>query len=143
MGRMANENLLLGIDFGTAKAGVAIGSLLPSTPLDVIRYSTHEDLLQRLLGIIKTEHPNGIVIGWPADHLAMTTPQTEYIRKFGERLSQLSSLPVVYHPETLTTQIATKRMLAEGISKVRRRQVEDSYAAAAILDNYLLGVLES
>jgi putative Holliday junction resolvase len=132
--------LLLGIDFGLAKAGVAIGSLVPTTPLDEIRYANQDELLRRLHRVIDQERPEGIVIGWPADHVTVSTPQTEVIRKFGDRLGAAVSLPVMYHPETLTTQLATKRMVRDGISKMKRRTVEDSYAAAAILDDYIEGV---
>jgi RNase H-fold protein (predicted Holliday junction resolvase) len=59
------------------------------------------------------------------------------IRKLGEELGGLWQLPVIYYPETLSTQLAQKRMIAEGISKQRRREVEDGYAAAVILDDYL------
>jgi putative Holliday junction resolvase len=137
---MPDPGLLLCIDYGTAKVGVAVGSLLPTTPLEVVRYANPDELYQRLLQLVKAEQPVGMVIGWPADHLTIATPQTEQIRLFGEHLGRLTGLPIVYHPETLTTQTAMKRMLAAGVSKQRRRQVEDSYAAAAILDDYLLGV---
>lgn len=137
---MLDSQLLLCIDYGSAKVGVAVGSITPSSPLAVVRFQSKSELLSRLQTIIDQERPVGIVIGWPADHLTMTTPQTETIRQFGEQLSQQVKLPVVYHPETLTTQMATQRMLAAGISKSRRREVEDSFAAAAILDDYLVGV---
>lgn len=137
---MPETSLLLGVDYGTAKAGVAIGSLIPSQPLDVIHYDNQQQLLDRLMSVIQTEKPNGIVIGWPADHLTISTPQTENIRKFGEQLSQAAQLPVVYQVETLTTQLAMRKMLAAGIAKHKRRLIEDSYAASVILDDYLQGV---
>ena len=59
---------------------------------------------------------------------------------FGEALGRLTGLPVVYYPETLTTQAATKRMIADGVPQKRRREMEDSYAAAVILDGYLQGL---
>lgn len=139
---MPEQDILLCLDYGTAKVGVAVGSLVPSQPLEVIRYTTTDQLFSRLLAVIETEKPAGIVVGWPADHLTVATPQTEVIRQFGEQLSQQCGLPVVYQTETLTTQMAMQRMLTAGIAKQKRRQVEDSYAAAAILDDYLQGIAE-
>lgn len=137
---MPETTLLLGVDYGTAKAGVAIGSLIPSQPLDVIHFDTPQQLLDRLVAVVQAEKPDGIVIGWPADHLTITTPQTENIRRFGEQLSERTQLPVIYQVETLTTQLATRKMLDAGIAKQKRRQVEDSFAASVILDDYLQGV---
>jgi putative Holliday junction resolvase len=133
----SDARFLICFDFGLAKVGVAVGSLVPTTPLPVIRYARPQQLLDMAQQAIASERPEGIVLGWPADHLTISTPQTETIRRFGESLSGLTGLPAVYHPETLTTQLAQKRMIAAGVSKSRRRELEDSYAAAAILDDYL------
>lgn len=135
-----DAQFLICFDFGLAKVGVAVGSLIPTTPLPVIRYSQPTQLLDMAKRVIETEKPDGIVLGWPADHITTSTPQTETIRRFGEALSELVQLPVVYHPETLTTQKAQQNMIASGVSKNRRRELEDSYAAAAILDDYLEGI---
>jgi putative Holliday junction resolvase len=134
---VSDSPLLLCIDFGLAKVGVAVGSMLPSTPLEVMRYSSHEQLIEGLAKVVAVERPEGVVIGWPAEHLTISTPQTEIIFKFGEEIGGLWQLPVVYYPETLTTQLAQRRMIAAGISKQRRRLLEDGYAAAVILDDYL------
>ena len=134
---MSNQPLLLCLDFGLAKVGVAVGSLIPSAPLDVIRYSSQEQLMAAVQKVIEQELPEGVVIGWPADHITTSTRQTDTIKNFGDMLGRLTGLPIVYYPETLTTQAATKRMIAEGVPKKRRREKEDSYAAAVILDNYL------
>ena len=125
------------IDYGLAKVGVAVGSSWPSTPLEVVRYNNRQELLDRIVHIVQAEKPEGIVIGWPAEHLTVSTPQTENIRLFGEELGQRLGLSVVYYPETLTTQLAQKRMIDEGVSKQRRRELEDGYAASVILDDYL------
>lgn len=134
---MSDAPFLLCLDYGLAKVGVAIGSLVPSTPLDVIRYSSQDQLIASIQKVIEQERPEGILIGWPADHLTTSTKQTDQIKAFGDTLGSLTRLPVVYYPETLTTQSATKRMIADGVSQKRRREKEDSYAAAAILDSYL------
>jgi putative holliday junction resolvase len=131
---------LLCLDYGTAKVGVAVGSLVPSTPLDVIRYGSRNQLLREVQKVVQQERPEGILLGWPADHLTISTKQTEVIRAFGDELGRLTSLPVIYYPETLTTQQATKKMIAAGVSMKRRREMEDSFAAAAILDSYLEGL---
>jgi putative Holliday junction resolvase len=137
---MSEAPFLLCLDYGLAKVGVAVGSMAPSTPLDVIRYTSLQQLLAMIQRVIELERPEGVVLGWPADHLSVATIQTDQIQAFGEELGRLTSLPVVYYPETLTTQLATKRMIADGISQKRRREMEDSYAAAAILDSYLEGL---
>lgn len=134
---VAGSPFLMCIDYGLAKVGVAVGSSWPSTPLEVVRYGNRQELLDRLARIAEMEHPEGVLIGWPAEHLTVSTPQTENIRLFGEELGNRLGLSVVYYPETLTTQMAQRRMIDEGVSKQRRRDLEDGYAAAVILDDYL------
>lgn len=125
------------IDYGKSKIGVAVGSMVPTTPLEVIRYSNRDFLINQLQFIIEQEKPDELLLGWPLEHLHQSSEQAEEIRQFGDMLGRLTGLPVVYYPETLTTQLAERRMIEAGISKKRRREVEDSFAAAAILDSYL------
>ena len=137
---MSDAPFLLCLDYGLAKVGVAVGSIAPTTPLDVIRYSSLDQLLAMVQRVVIQERPEGILIGWPADHLSSSTKQTDQIKAVGDMLGRLTGLPVVYYPETLTTQAATKRMIADGVAQKRRREMEDSYAAAVILDSYLQGL---
>lgn len=134
---MNESPFLLALDYGKAKVGVAVGSLVPSMPLEVVRYSSDDFLVREVLRIVEQERPEGLLLGWPADYLNKSTPQTEEIQSFGEMLSGLTSLPVIYYPETLTTQLAERRMIEAGLSQKRRKEMGDSYAAAAILDSYL------
>jgi putative Holliday junction resolvase len=135
-----DATIYMAVDYGSAKVGLAVGSLVPSTPLEVVHYADQPELIHRLVTAATRERAAGIVIGWPADHLGITTPQTAIIQRFGDQLSQASKLPVIFYPETLTTHIATQKMIEAGIAKERRRRVEDSFAAAAILDDYLTSI---
>ncbi len=54
-------------------------------------------------------------------------------RVFGKKLARITSLPVVFFDETLTTKEATAKMKEIG----KRIKDEDAVAAALILQNYL------
>lgn len=129
--------LLLCLDYGKAKVGLAVGSMTPATPLEVIRYNSHIELLSRLKTIIDQQRPEALLWGWPADDLQTHTPATDHIQKLANQLSDSTGLPSLFHPETLTTKQAMSMMIAAGLSQKRRRLMEDSYAAAAILNHYL------
>lgn len=134
---MTNDPLILCLDYGQAKVGLAIGSLRPATPLDVIRYHSQAELKAALVRVVNIEKPDLLLFGWPADDLSQSTPATDRIRQLAEELHGQTGLLAAYHPETLTTKKALTAMLKQGVSQKRRRQMEDSYAAAAILDDYL------
>jgi putative Holliday junction resolvase len=72
-----------------------------------------------------------LIIGLPEGKLE------KEIREFALKLSQLTSLPVDFEPETLTTEEALAKMIEAGKGKKARREKKDAFAAALILQNYL------
>jgi len=72
-----------------------------------------------------------IIIGLPESGLI------KQIKNFGEKIKKMTDLPVLYHPETLTTKDALAKMIEAGIRKKARRKKEDAVAAALILQNWL------
>ena len=52
---MQTNLIYLGLDYGLAKVGLAIGSFSLSEPYKVLRYKSQEELLNNLEGILKME----------------------------------------------------------------------------------------
>jgi putative Holliday junction resolvase len=121
---------LLGIDYGDKKLGLALADPLPQ-PLSVFRYSSFPEIVSYLRTYFSSQPVTGIVIGISEGESA------EKARAFGNALYEAFSLPIAYVDETLTTHDAQVYALAAGKSRKSRREMEDAYAAAIILERYL------
>jgi len=122
--------VILGIDFGLKKIGLALAQNGLIRPLGVVRASPR---VFNKIGVICKEHEvKKIVIGLTPG------PLFSKIKKFACRLSSEIGLPVEFQDETLTSRQAIAKMIEEGIKKKKRRKLEDAAAAACILKEYLL-----
>ena len=121
----------MGIDFGLAKIGLATSHGVLAEPYEVIRYNNINTLIARLKEIIKRERVGEIVIGVSEGNSAIKA------RSFGEELKKSSGTKVFYEDETLSTQEAQSLARQAGLPRKKRKGLEDSYAAALILQSYL------
>lgn len=121
----------LGIDYGEAKVGLALGddeSHL-ALPYKIIKNSGWEKLFSDLADIIKAENIEIVVVGLPLNIKAEDTKQTVSTRKFFDRLKELHpDLAVEFHDERFTSREAQK--LGTG-------QRDDDVASMLMLQNYL------
>ncbi|QQG42001.1 MAG: Holliday junction resolvase RuvX [Candidatus Woesebacteria bacterium] len=123
---------VLGIDYGRAKVGLAIGVGSFAEPYDVIRYTDTNSLIEKIGEIVKVEKVEKIVIGLSENEIGEAT------KKFAEALhSSLSPLPFEFFDETLTSQDAQKLSREAGMSRKKARGMEDAFAASIMLQNYL------
>lgn len=114
----------LGIDFGKKKIGLALAEAGLAEPYQIIENGKWELEIKK---ICEEEKIEKIIIGISEGHSEMIA------KDFGEKLKVITSLPVEYFDETLTTHDALVKM-KEAKSK---RQDEDAISAAIILQNYL------
>ena len=122
----------LGIDYGRAKVGIAIGVNGFVEPYKVIHYNEKDKLLKELKSIIEAEKVDKVVIGISEGEMA------EESKNFAEALhSSLSDVPFELFDETLTSQDAQRLSREAGISRKKAHNMEDAYAAAIMLQNYL------
>jgi putative Holliday junction resolvase len=115
----------LGIDYGKSKIGLAIGIDSFAEPLKVIRVESFPDAVHKIKNEIKTEMPDRIVVGISEGDMG------EESRKFANELGATT------FDETLTSKDAQKLSIEAGISRKKRHQMEDAYAASLMLQNYL------
>lgn len=115
---------LLGIDYGLKRIGLAISAGELAEPLGQVG-----DIgsVARIAGDHAVEK---IVIGLP-------DPRNPKIKLFGQRLNELTGIPVQYFDETFSTRQARAKMIAAGTSPRDRRSAIDQNAAAVILQSYL------
>lgn len=121
---------IIGIDLGLSKTGVAraVGPL--AEPLTVIHEKNMEQLAQKIGELAKTEGAKEIIIGIPEGEIETIA------QKIGHTLRQ-KNVEIVFWDETLSTQDAQAKAIAAGVPQKRRKALEDSFAAAIMLQSYL------
>lgn len=126
---------LLGLDYGSARIGVAMGDDVTkvATPWQVMANTDLEDVFLQLHELLAREGVERIVVGIPRPLADQTreTDQAKEIRRFIDRL-RADGFDVVEQNETLTSKIAADQMKEMG-----QRGKRDDLAAAAILQAYL------
>lgn len=119
----------LGLDFGMRRVGLALSEGTLASPLKIIHGQSLDDLVAKVLEVIKIEQIDKIVIGKPEGFIGrMVEVFAELFRKKGYEVDITD--------ETLSTQDAIANMIEGGVSKKDRR-LPDAEAASIILQNYL------
>ena len=119
--------IILGIDLGKARTGVAIcdrGELLAS-PLTVVNEHTRENRAELL------------AVGLPRNMDGTEGESAKNAREIGALLEEAAGLPVAFVDERGTTVTAHGYLNETNTRGKRRKAVVDAVAATVILQNYL------
>jgi len=120
----------LGIDFGLKNIGLSLAEGPLAEPFAQKKYKDIDKLLTYLVQVCQKEKINTIIIGFPEGNLRKS------VKKLGNKLKNLTNLPIFYQDETLTTKEAEQKMIQANIPQKKRRQ-DHRVAAALILQDYL------
>lgn len=121
----------LGIDYGRKKIGLAMSDGKLSEPYQVIRYADYEKMIFHIKRIVEKQKVENVVIGMSENEMG------EEIQKFCSVLSHHLSVPVEVSDETLSSHDAIEMSVASGMSRKKRKEMEDAFAASIMLQNYL------
>lgn len=122
---------ILGIDYGIKKIGLAMAEGKLAMPLKVLKIESQKQAIEKIKKIAEEEKIEKIIIGVPEGEMG------KQIMEFSRKLEKEFSIPVKTWDETLTTKDAQRLSLEAGIKRKKRKELEDAYAAALILKNYL------
>jgi len=129
---------LLCIDHGLKRIGLAVSDAIGLTAreLTVINRTTNVEDFARINHIAAEQWAVGIVIGMPvnSDAQAGEYTQGDTVRRWIERYSQTTTLPIITWDEQLTSLDARELSIQKG-RKVR--DPIDDLAARVILQSYL------
>ncbi|MGR3756919.1 MAG: Holliday junction resolvase RuvX [Tranquillimonas sp.] len=130
---------LMGLDLGTRTVGVAVSDGLRSvaTPLETIRRRKFTEDAARILEIAASRDVGGIVLGLPRNMDGTEGPRCQSTRAFARNLERLTSLPIGFWDERLSTVAAERALLEADTSRRRRAEVIDHVAASYILQGVL------
>lgn len=123
-------NVILGVDVGKSKTGIAIGEDTLASPLSVIHEKDIENLAQKVEKIARDKNAQKVIIGIPEGEIE------QHAKNLGDKLVK-RKIEVEFFDETLSTQDAQNKAIAAGISKKRRRELEDAFAATVMLQFFL------
>lgn len=122
--------ILLGIDVGLSKTGVAITEGSLAQPLAVIREKNVDRLARDIQEFALREGAEKIVIGIPEGEMVTV------VNELGEKLMDLG-MDVEFHDETLTTQDAQAMAIEAGMPRDKRAELEDAMAASVMLQSFI------
>jgi len=130
---------LMALDVGTKTIGMAVcGPLrLLARPLATLKRKGVNKDVARLLPLLASHDIVGLVVGLPLALDGQETRSTRLARQVGDALSAASGLPLAYHDERFSSVEAERRLLAQDMSRRKRKQRIDQAAAAVILQDFL------
>ena len=120
----------LGIDYGEAKVGLAVGDSESrlALPYKIIANPGWNRLIEAVKEIIRVESIGLVVVGLPLGNQSQSTIQTEKVRSFVDELKKNLAVEVAMHDERLSSKEAQK--LGAG-------KRDDDIAAMILLQSYL------
>lgn len=132
--------IVLGLDLGTKTLGIAISRTgIIANPYKLLRYNNEEydKLALEVADIVRQEKVTEIALGLPKNMNNTCGFATERSQNFTKILEKYVDVPITLVDERLSTVEATNILLANDMSRKKRKNVIDVTAAMIILDTYL------
>lgn len=126
---------VLGVDHGTKRVGLAVGSTETGTaaPLSVVARRGEAALIEDIRAVVLNEAVDQVVVGLPLAEGGGGTAQAEAVRAFAAKLEEALAIPVVLEDERLSSREIESHMKAMGGKKAWKASGLDRDAAAAAL----------
>ncbi len=137
--RLPKQGAVLGLDLGTKTIGLAISDVTRTvaTPLRTLRRTKFSADAGALLALAAEREVRGFIIGLPINFNATEGPRAQSCRAFARNLAALTTLPIAFWDERLSTAAAERALLEADASRKRRAEVIDAVAAGFILQGAL------
>ncbi len=131
--------VLLGLDFGTRRIGVALSdeNQTIALPLET-RERQSRDLDEAwLIRLARDYAARGVVVGLPVHMSGDEGDKAREARKFGCWVREVTGLPVVWWDERFSSAAADVVMSQMSLSSKKQKQRRDQLAAQVILQAFL------
>ncbi len=128
----------MAIDHGTKRIGIAFSDELEilASPFEVWPQDG-EVTLNRLARLAKEEGVQALLVGLPKHKDGVESETAALARTFGEALAVLTSLPLRFGDEHLSSIEADRLLAQRGVKPKDRKAKLDAAAAAVILSDYI------
>lgn len=125
---------VLGLDLGTKRIGVALGTGTIATPYEVVERGRH---LARIRELLEETGATMVVVGLPYSLDGSKGPAAEKIEAEVEQLRAQLDVPIELWDERFTTVTAHQSLMDQKMKADARRRVVDKVAAAVMLQSWL------
>ena len=136
---LTRHQRLMGLDLGTKTIGIALSDLDRgiASPLKIIQRKKFTLDAAEILATATEFGVAALVIGLPLNMDGSEGPRVQSTRAFIRSLSPLTDLPCILWDERLSTVAAERQLIAQDMSRAKRKAVIDSNAAAYFLQGTL------
>lgn len=133
------KGILLGIDFGDKRTGVAVSdaSRFLASARETVTVNGINDCAEKIAVIAKNIGAAGIILGLPVNMDGSHGPRADKCKYLGGVLEEKTGIPVDYCDERMTTMEAARYLGESGTFGKKRKKVIDALSAQIILQNYL------
>lgn len=130
---------ILALDVGTVRIGVATCDPLEiiASPLEVYKRRTPYLDARYIVELAEKIEAQKIVFGLPLKLDGTEGDSANMARQLAQKVSEHTSLPIVFQDERLSTVSAERILIETGNSRSDRKGKIDAVAATIILQNYL------
>ena len=131
--------VLLGIDYGTKRVGVAVSDRDQkfSSPLHNYQRQGIQADTRFFRNLVAEYRPAGMVIGLPIHLSGDESEKSREARKFAAWLSECTGLPHCFQDERFSSFQAEQLMSAADLTKKQRKDRIDKLAAQILLQTFL------
>ena len=128
----------IGLDLGTKTLGISTSSGVIASNYKTLRHNEDYDyLVNEVSKIIKDEHIDKIVLGFPKNMNNPVGERAEITLKFKQKLEEKTKLEVIMEDERLTSKVANQVLIDADTSRKKRKERVDGMASVIILQSYL------
>ena len=129
----------LGVDYGDKRTGLAecdISGLIAGG-IGTISEGGMRKTAQRVAEEAEKRSCKKIIIGLPKNMDGSEGPRADVIKAFGALLAEITSIPIDYYDERMTTMVAYRFLGETGTYGKKRKDTVDTLSAQIILQNYI------
>lgn len=136
---MSEPGRLLGVDFGTVRIGLAVSDPGRKLAFPFATYTrTDRDRdAGYFRNLVRKEEIGTIIVGLPVHLSGREGQKAQEARAFGQWLSEVTGLPILFWDERFTTTEAESALWSAGLTNKKRKARRDRVAAQMILQGYL------
>ncbi len=129
----------MGIDLGDSTTGIAVcdENQILASPLCIIEEKNRNKLCKKIHSICIENSIGLIILGNPINMNGTLGKRSIMVKKFQNKLFQITKIEIILQDERLSTIFAKKCFLSANVSSRKYKKRIDSASACLILQNYL------